>query len=166
MDTKLSIWGDSTVSVERPSSIWIENVMPLLSPLHELYSLLQKILWKPVEHTVSLLNILVSVKTVTWTEKRNRICFNQERREHFSESYQPPLLKVGHSGAWRVIVLSVLSRQAGFYPCGSSHLFSWWCDNKGGQHQPTNKESKISVCAHARVLCAHVNVLNVRVRGY
>lgn len=25
MDTKLSIWGDSTVSVERPSSIWKRN---------------------------------------------------------------------------------------------------------------------------------------------
>lgn len=146
-DTKLSIWGDSTISVERPSSIRKRNATLVTSS------------WALFPNTKNSLKVygvhgLLTqhsriCETVTWTEKRNRICLNQVRREHFSESYQPPLLKVGDSGAWRVTVFSVLILQAGFHPCGSSHLFSWWCDNKGWQHQPTNKGSKISVCVRA-----------------
>lgn len=153
-DTKLSIWGDSTISVERPSSIRKRNATLVTSS------------WALFPNTKNSLKVygvhgLLTqhsriCETVTWTEKRNRICLNQVRREHFSESYQPPLLKVGDSGAWRVTVFSVLILQAGFHPCGSSHLFSWWCDNKGWQHQPTNKGSKISVCARVHVCCVHM----------
>lgn len=164
-DTKLSIWGDSTISVERPSSIRKRNATRVTSS------------WALFPNTKNSLKVygvhgLLTqhsriCETVTWTEKRNRICLNQVRREHFSESYQPPLLKVGHSGAWRVTVLSVLILQAGSIPVEAAIYSAGGAITKVGNiNQPTREAKSVCVCARARVLCAHVNVLNTCVRGY